>query len=220
MNFNITLTFLLHLHSIILCVSKVHLVPERAIIEQKPEPRTFGEMKESVALSQRGNMDEGSEQSDITIGCGHSNNNHDEKFSAVKRDRLLTVAGDCTDGTNLFCWMGCRDIVDNGVSFDKNVESGKAIYCHDANILSDTNDLQMAVDACTNTTSNVVGGIHNKNCTNIWKDIEDDVHTHLNKVTENDPVKKDTTSWAFKKSWGVLPTILACVFLADIAVAF
>jgi len=211
---------------------KMHLVPDRAIIEQMPKPRTFGEMKESVAMSQRRNMDEGSEQSDMTIGCGNShsqilslssyiasNNNHDEQFSAVQRDRLLTVAGDCTDRTNLFCWMGCRDIVDNGVSYDKNIESGKAIYCHDANTLSDTNDLQMAVDACTNATSNVVGGIHNKNCTNTWKDIIDGVQTHLLTAIENDPVKKDT-NWAFKKSWGVLPTILASVFLAGIVVAF
>lgn len=209
---------------------KMHLVPEEAIIEQMPEPRTFDEMKKSVATNRYGNMDKNNEQSGTTIGCGNSfsqilslsshdgsNHNHNDHISANQRDRLLTVAGDCTNSTNLFCWMGCRDTADNGVSFDENVKSGKSIYCLDPGTLSATDDLQKAVDACTNPMTKIVGGMHtNKNCTNSWNDAVDGVFTHLSQEESIIQVE----SLAFKKSWGVSPTIFASMFLMIMGFAF
>jgi Ctr copper transporter family len=157
----------------------VHLVPESAIVEESPQRRTFGEMRQAMVLkshpktSRRFGDDPLNEISrDVSIGCGFSDvePSKDEVVSPARtrRRRLQHVenAGACNNSTNFYCWMSCLDIPshDKAPAF---LKEGYSLYCVDPSIVASSGSISSAQEPCIE--RGVVGLAMNTNCMGMWQ---------------------------------------------------
>ena len=141
-----------------------------------------------------GIKDKEEQHNDFTIGCGNSHqpqvsvqpsnvnttyHPHLEQGISSYRRRLSTVGPqNCNNSTNLFCWMSCREIPSNNI-LEKQLKEGQSVYCLSPSVLSKTNDLQQAVEACRDPITGVIGGTHKDTCTNTWRKTKEQVPTYL-----------------------------------------
>ena len=152
---------------------KMHLVPSDTIIDQYSMEHTFKDMQTMIATN---NDDH------ISIGCGvttTSSNSYQphqalqllpsEIQSYDRRRRLhgVTSQKECEakGSDQFFCWLSCLNI-------DTSTKDGegKSLYCHDKDVFESTGNLEEAVKACTNTTTDVVGAVANMKCGLYFRD--------------------------------------------------
>jgi putative flippase GtrA len=176
------------------CQLLVHLVPSQAIIQEKPIPRTFAEMKKSSvhSISRKFGDDDSLQESDIVIGCGNddddvnasgNNNNSMQGITSSRRHnrRLQHVGGqeDCDGSSNYFCWLSCLKKPKSDHSADHHLMKGDSLYCYDPSILDTTGDLELAVKECSDPISGKAGGVMNEACANYWHPTVDGVKSYL-----------------------------------------
>ena len=154
--------------------SKVHTVPQDAIIQDFPQ-RTFADMRQSMVLGQGKKnavyKDDDDDDDDsilydqVSIGCGASMpQSSASSATRIHRRRLGTVENGltCNNVTNFFCWMSCLDIpqADKAAEF---LEEGYSLYCLDPAVLSQTGQVSPAYDECKG------GFTHNAACLGSWE---------------------------------------------------
>lgn len=161
----------------------MHLVPEAAIVEQGPIPKTFGEMRQAMVLKghNKATRTFGDDPlnneplEDVSIGCGFSDlqedySNTDTATALVssRRRRLQHVenAGACNNVTNFYCWMSCLD-VPHADEAEELVEGGYSLYCLDPSVFAATSMVAEAQNPCIS--QGVVGLAMNSNCLGSWQ---------------------------------------------------
>jgi len=173
----------------------MHLVPLDAIVHKSAsESFTFSEMKKSYGINSLNNKitDSGNDMgpTDITIGCGEVSssellgNTHASETgpnTMIERRRLHGADGpeDCNGEDSFFCWFSCLPSPSISVERDEKLEGGDSLYCLDEEVLLDTNDVELAVDACTNEFNGVVGQVESITCVPIWAEARDDITSLL-----------------------------------------
>jgi hypothetical protein len=179
----------------------MHLVPSNAVIQDKPTPRTFAEMKQasvhslsSTFSSRNANVSNGPESS-IAIGCGNyeeeeekgDDHHHPDQYLSIetyrhhKRRRLQHVGGheDCAGSSNYFCWLSCIGTPNSGLSFDEHLDKDESLYCLDPSILDSTGNLTLAVQGCSDEVYGTAGGVMDEACQNYWHPTVDGVQSYL-----------------------------------------
>jgi len=164
----------------------VHLVPSNAIVQQKPIPRTFAEMKRSSQHSLSRTFSDNQPSTteiDISIGCGNDHQPNIHSHSIIRTNRRLqhvTGQNDCIGSSNYFCWMSCLALPEDGQTIEEHFNENESLYCLDESILDNTGNLTLAVEACSDPSTGTAGGVHNAPCHNVWYTTVDGVQTYLN----------------------------------------
>jgi hypothetical protein len=159
----------------------MHLVPQNAIIQEDPEPKTFADMRKAMVLSgsKTHKYGGGSLQTDeaLSIGCGAGSQKiNDHNFgsfgvSASRRHRrrlqMVDDASVCNNSTNFYCWMSCLDIPE-AQNAQGYLNEGYSLYCLDPATLSASgNRASKAMEPCIE--DGVVGLAMNENCMGSWQ---------------------------------------------------
>jgi hypothetical protein len=169
----------------------VHLVPSKTIVQHKPFPQTFAEMKKSSIHSTSRKFGKNSvlQENEIVIGCGNDDTSSDSTMygiNTIRRNnrRLQHVGGqeDCEGSSNYFCWLSCLDKPNGDHSIDHHVTNGESLYCLDPSVLDTTGDIALAVRSCSDPKSGKAGGVMNEACANYWYPTVDGVETYLQSV--------------------------------------
>eukprot|EP00566_Odontella_aurita_P004557 CAMPEP_0113533452 /NCGR_PEP_ID=MMETSP0015_2-20120614/4614_1 /TAXON_ID=2838 /ORGANISM="Odontella" /LENGTH=781 /DNA_ID=CAMNT_0000432509 /DNA_START=155 /DNA_END=2500 /DNA_ORIENTATION=- /assembly_acc=CAM_ASM_000160 len=166
----------------------MHLVPDNAIVQKSPSPKTFADMRKSMASSSKradqrrfGDLDEKDARSeDVAIGCGiiqsSSISSYPDSFSSPiqeqrgRRRRLQMVgdASECNNRTNFYCWMSCLEIPD-APNAAARIEEGQALYCLEPSTLAASGDrVDVAVKQCN--IAGVSGAAMNEACIGSWQE--------------------------------------------------
>jgi hypothetical protein len=107
---------------------------------------------------------------------------------------------ECNNINSFYCWLSCLDISNDNndqhsFSYHTN-QMGESLYCLDPSILARTNDLQQAVEACSDPITGQAGGIMNVACGNYWHATVDGVSTYTNLYAGGDNDDGNSTSTA------------------------
>jgi hypothetical protein len=167
----------------------MYLVPNDAMVGENV---TFSDLKKhsfSHTMNRRfgdGNVME--RNGSVVMGCGmeHSSlkemHHHEQDSIPIHhRRRLQHVGGpdDCNNDSNFFCWMSCLEAEDNDLTAQEHLQNGDALYCLNPSILAETNDVALAVTACSDPATGIAGGIMDENCGNYWLPKVDGVQSHV-----------------------------------------
>jgi len=143
----------------------MHLVPTDAIVKSDPHhPVTFAEWRK--ASSPVHHTDSEHALSADALGA------HDKSSSVYRRGLQglhdhVESQKDCTS-SEFYCWISCLSVPEDGQSVKEHLDKGQSLYCLEQSVLDDTQDIQQAVDACTDGSTGVAGSKANLQCGNTW----------------------------------------------------